>query len=61
MRSARMARGRVLVVHDADVEKFATAIMAAAKTGEVGDGKIFVSPVEDAKRIRTGDSGEAAV
>ncbi|MHB8835477.1 MAG: P-II family nitrogen regulator [Candidatus Methylomirabilia bacterium] len=35
-----------LIVHDADVEKFVKAILEAAKTGEVGDGKIFVSPMD---------------
>jgi nitrogen regulatory protein P-II 1 len=37
------------------------AIATAAKTGEVGDGKIFVLPVDDAVRIRTGERGEAVV
>jgi len=50
-----------LVVHDADVAKFVAAITEAAKTGEVGDGKIFVSSMESAHRIRTGESGDGAV
>ncbi|MFN3408019.1 MAG: P-II family nitrogen regulator [Limisphaerales bacterium] len=37
------------------------AIIKAAKTGKIGDGKVFVSPVEDAIRIRTEEKGEAAV
>jgi nitrogen regulatory protein PII len=37
------------------------AISKAAHTGEIGDGKIFVTPVEQAIRIRTGESGEAAI
>jgi nitrogen regulatory protein P-II 1 len=37
------------------------AIVKAAKTGKIGDGKIFVSPVESAMRIRTGETGEQAV
>ena len=37
------------------------AIAKAAKTGKIGDGKIFVSPVESAVRIRTGETGEQAV
>lgn len=46
-----------IVVNDDFVEKTVQAILAAAKTGEVGDGKIFVSPVEEAYRIRTGENG----
>lgn len=42
----------------ADVTK---AIVTAARTGNIGDGKIFVSPVEDVVRIRTGESGTEAV
>ena len=47
-----------VVVRDADAERVIEAITAAARTGQVGDGKIFVSDVEDAVRIRTGESGE---
>ena len=50
-----------LVVDDADVDAFVALIRAAARTGEVGDGKIFISPVEEVVRIRTGEKGEAAV
>ena len=46
-----------IVVNDDFVEKTVQAILVAAKTGEVGDGKIFVSPVEEAYRIRTGENG----
>ncbi len=46
-----------IVVNDDFVEKTVHAILEAAKTGEVGDGKIFVTSVEDAYRIRTGESG----
>ena len=46
-----------IVVNDDFVEKTVHAILEAAKTGEVGDGKIFVTPVEEAYRIRTGESG----
>ena len=49
------------VVGDSMVEAVITAISGAAKTGEVGDGKIFVIPVEDAVRIRTGDRGDSIV
>jgi nitrogen regulatory protein P-II 1 len=50
-----------LVVPDAQVEEVIEAITAAARTGEVGDGKIFLSQVDDAIRIRTGERGEAAL
>lgn len=46
------------VVSDTDVETVVGSILAHAQTGEVGDGKIFVLPVDDAVRIRTGESGE---
>ena len=47
-----------IVVRDGDVERAVEGIAAAAKTGQIGDGKIFISAVEDAVRIRTGESGE---
>ena len=50
-----------LVVGDADVERIIKAIIAAAKTGSVGDGKIFVSDVRDVIKIRTGERGEEAL
>jgi len=50
-----------LVVKDIDCDKAIDVLVSAAKTGKVGDGKIFISNVEDAVRIRTGESGEAAV
>ena len=50
-----------LVVGDADVERIIKAIIAAAKTGSVGDGKIFVSDVRDVIKIRTGERGEGAI
>lgn len=49
------------VVADAQVESVVSAISGAAKTGEVGDGKIFVLPVDDAVRIRTGERGDTIV
>jgi len=51
----------VIVVPDADQEKVVDAIEEAARTGEIGDGKIFVTPVIDALRIRTGERGNAAL
>ncbi len=50
-----------IVVTDEDVAPALGAITRNARTGEIGDGKIFVIPVNDAVRIRTGDSGENAV
>jgi len=50
-----------LVVADDQVEAALDAIQTAAKTGKIGDGKIFVSTVEQAIRIRTGESGDAAL
>jgi len=48
-------------VDDGDVERVINIISRAAYTGEVGDGKIFVIPVEDAYRIRTGERGRDAL
>jgi nitrogen regulatory protein P-II 1 len=50
-----------VVVNDADQEKVIQAIISQAKTGETGDGKIFVSPVNDVVRIRTEERKEAAL
>ncbi|MEE8167955.1 MAG: P-II family nitrogen regulator [Candidatus Hydrothermarchaeales archaeon] len=50
-----------IVVDDADLEKVLSTIIEEAKTGEVGDGKIFVSPVEDVVRVRTGERGKGAI
>ena len=43
------------------MEKTVTAILQAAQTGEIGDGRIFIIPVEDAIRIRTGERGDIAL
>lgn len=51
----------LLVVNDADLDKVVAAIVENAKTGEIGDGKIFVSDVQDVVRVRTGERGAAAV
>lgn len=73
MRQARIYRGvmydtstieRVLincVVRDKNVEKTVSAIQSAAKTGEIGDGRIFVIPVDDSIRIRTAERGDIAL
>ena len=49
------------ILPDAKVEEAVAAIQAAARTGEVGDGKVFLYPVADAIRVRTGERGEGAV
>jgi len=73
MRQARIYRGvkydtsfieRILisiVVRDINVEKTVQAVVKAAQTGEIGDGRIFVIPVEDSIRIRTGERGDIAL
>jgi nitrogen regulatory protein P-II 1 len=50
-----------LILDDDMVEKAVEAILSSAHTGRIGDGKIFVSQVEEAIRIRTGERGDAAV
>ncbi|MCX5998545.1 MAG: P-II family nitrogen regulator [Chloroflexi bacterium] len=50
-----------MVVLDEEVGKVTNVIMMKARTGERGDGKIFVLPVEDAIRVRTGEIGENAI
>jgi nitrogen regulatory protein P-II 1 len=50
-----------MILADAMVERAIEAIVKAARTGKIGDGKIFVTAVEQVIRIRTGESGEAAV
>ena len=50
-----------IIAKDSMVENIVSTIIKAAKTGEVGDGKIFVSPVDDVIRVRTEESGEDAV
>lgn len=50
-----------IVIKDDRLEPVVDAIVRSASTGRIGDGKIFVSNVEDAIRIRTGESGEAAI
>src|SRR5438046_2934741 len=51
----------IVVVPEDRVSRAVEAIARAACTGKIGDGKIFVSPVDDAVRIRTGESGDIAV
>ena len=50
-----------VVIDDGNVDTVVNAIAEAAKTGEIGDGKIFISPVESVVRIRTGDRDTTAL
>jgi nitrogen regulatory protein P-II 1 len=50
-----------IVVSDEDLEAVIKAIVETAQTGDIGDGKIFISSIEDVVRIRTGERGEEAV
>jgi nitrogen regulatory protein P-II 1 len=50
-----------LVVADSQIDTVVSAIIKSAKTGDVGDGKIFILPVDDAIRVRTDEAGEGAL
>jgi nitrogen regulatory protein P-II 1 len=50
-----------IVVDDDDVERLRDVIVAAARTGKIGDGKIWTTPVDDITRIRTGERGDEAL
>jgi nitrogen regulatory protein P-II 1 len=50
-----------IVVNDKDVDPVVDAIVENARTGDIGDGKIFIIPVENAIRVRTGERGDVAV
>jgi nitrogen regulatory protein P-II 1 len=50
-----------VVVDDADADAIVTTIIGAAQTGRIGDGKVWVSPIETVVRVRTGDRDEAAI
>ena len=50
-----------VVVKDSDHESVINAIVEAAKSGKVGDGKVFATPIDEAVRIRTGETGESAL
>ena len=50
-----------IIVTDDMVQKVVDVIMEAAKTGRIGDGKVFITPIEDVIRIRTGEKGEDAI
>jgi len=51
----------VLVVRDINVERTVKAILYKAQTAEIGDGRIFISPIEDSIRIRTGERGDISL
>jgi nitrogen regulatory protein P-II 1 len=50
-----------IVVKEDDLENIVQTIVKTAQTGDIGDGKIFISPVEDVVRIRTGERGDKAI
>jgi len=50
-----------IIVNDENTEKVITALVETAQTGNIGDGKIFISPIEEVIRIRTGERGSKAV
>ena len=50
-----------IVVRDKNAEKTVQAIIRSAQTGEIGDGRIFIIPIEDAIRIRTAERGDIAL
>ena len=59
--SAQSFRDFEIIVADDAVRQVVTCIMEAARTGRIGDGKIFVTPVDEVIRIRTGETGEDAI
>jgi nitrogen regulatory protein P-II 1 len=50
-----------VIVPSEAAEKVVDRLMKSARTGKIGDGKIFIQPIEDVVRIRTGESGEGAI
>jgi nitrogen regulatory protein P-II 1 len=50
-----------VVVEDQEVEKIVNSVLSSARTGKIGDGKIFVSSMMEVYRIRTGEKGESAI
>ena len=50
-----------VLVEDVDVEGVLAVVVAAARTGRIGDGKVWVSPIEDVVRVRTGEKGVEAI
>ncbi len=50
-----------VVIEDSDMERVVQTIIEAARTGNIGDGKLFISPVEEVIRVRTGERGKTAL
>lgn len=50
-----------IIVRDKNVEKTIKAVLSSARTGEIGDGKIFIIPIEESYRIRTGEKGDESL
>jgi nitrogen regulatory protein P-II 1 len=50
-----------IIVRNKNVDKTVQAILGAARTGEIGDGKIFIIPIEESYRIRTGEAGDESL
>lgn len=50
-----------IIVRDKNVEKTVNALLKSAHTGEIGDGKIFILPIEESYRIRTGEKGDESL
>ena len=50
-----------IIVRDKNVDKTVQAILGAARTGEIGDGKVFILPIEESYRIRTGEAGDESL
>ncbi|MDR2382869.1 MAG: P-II family nitrogen regulator [Prevotellaceae bacterium] len=50
-----------IVVRDINLERTVNAILKTAQTGEIGDGRIFISPIDDSIRIRTGERGDISL
>ena len=50
-----------IIVRDKNVQKTVKAILGSSRTGEIGDGKIFITPIEESYRIRTGETGDESL
>ncbi|WP_297088391.1 P-II family nitrogen regulator [uncultured Draconibacterium sp.] len=50
-----------IIVRDKNVDKTVQAILGSARTGEIGDGKVFILPIEESFRIRTGEAGDESL
>ncbi len=50
-----------IIVRDKNVEKTVQALLSSARTGEIGDGKVFILPIDESYRIRTGEKGDESL